>query len=474
METIFRQLPENIFKPLATPNKQLYSRLLLYLYREVLGDMTGNLPSKRVLIQEIAQYLENWQTEYTLQDDVEDDLAKQDADQRRSSVYRRLVETGWLIEHRDGYRQLVDFNAEARLLLQEIGRIESGQAQSYGSAVINVLSNMESAFGNPEDRSEGISNAARFSGEFLQHIRTVAAAVRKMEELIIKQKDLHNIFESFFDDYVEKYLIRDIKTLHTQNNPFRFKNKIVALVYDLYEDEVKRYRLENAYIKEGRSPDRERASALLFQELRIIETVFENIDQNLRIIENTNLRLQRRISNTVRYMDRVGYAAVDRIKEAIRTVAALPLGMKEEVDVSAPVPLALRPVGIQDLYQKPSPKADIEQRVIRKRKPDPALRAYEAAKREFFKQVMPSKAHIASFLEKALGDSNSVDAKDITIETLDDFVVFQRLRELPYLYGGVFADHYAVEMKEGMYESDWLECRDFTIRRIDISRKQAA
>lgn len=474
METIFGQLPESIFKPLAAPNRQLYSALLLYLYREVLGDMAGNLPTKRALVQEISQYLEDWQKENALQEDSEDDLAKQDTDQRRFIIYRRLIDTGWLIEHRDGYRQLVDFNAEARLLLQEIDRIESGQAQNYGGTVIKVLSSLESALKDPESKSVGIANAAQDSAAFLQHIRTVAAAVRKMEETIIGQKSLHSIFESFFNDYVEKHLIRDINTLHTQNNPFRFKNKIVALIYELYGDDTKIRKLEEAYIREGRSPDQKRASDVLLRELGITRTVFENIDQNLRIIEDTNLRLQRRIANTVRYMDRIGYAALDRITETIRAVAAMPFALEDDIPVSVPIVPAIRPIGTQDLYQKRVPKAEIKPQIIRKRKPDPAFRAFEEAKRAFQNRMFPTKARMLSFLEQALSDESVVEARDIRIETLDDFVIFQRLRELPYLYGGALAKRYVVEFREDAYESEWLTCQDFTIRRVNRSQEKSA
>src|SRR6185312_16116453 len=102
-------------------------------------------------------------------------------DVRRYTIYRTLLDTGWLIELRDRYRKLVDLSPADGLLLRELHRIASGDSRSYGGMVLNVLANLENAIRLPLERSENVRNAWQFSRDFAQHLRTVAAQMRLIE-----------------------------------------------------------------------------------------------------------------------------------------------------------------------------------------------------------------------------------------------------------------------------------------------------
>ncbi|MFX5464554.1 Wadjet anti-phage system protein JetA family protein, partial [Acinetobacter baumannii] len=91
-----------------------------------------------------------------------------------------------------------------------------GETRSYGGAVLEVLGGLESALSDPGSRSEALSNAARAAAAFLSHVRSLAAGMRKVEERILREPDRAKTFRLFFEDFVERHLISDYRTLHTR------------------------------------------------------------------------------------------------------------------------------------------------------------------------------------------------------------------------------------------------------------------
>src|SRR6185312_724123 len=143
---------------------------------------------------------------------------------------------------------------EGRVPLRELHRIASGDTRSYGGVVLNVLGNLDQAIAHPEERSENIRNAWQFSRDFIQHLRTLSAQMRRVEENILKQQGLTNFFRAFFADYITKYLITVYKTLYTKNNPFRFRGTILERVRQIEGDSLLLPRLAAGYVREGRAP----------------------------------------------------------------------------------------------------------------------------------------------------------------------------------------------------------------------------
>jgi hypothetical protein len=459
---LFNQLSDELFKPLAATNRRLYGALLLHLHRKTM-DVAGEAPKRADVIREIGAFLDDWERDNGA-------LSAEDGDDgspegRRYAVYQRLVDAGWLSEHRDRYLKLVDFDPEAHLLLQELDRIDRGERRSYGGTVLQVLSALESAAANPREMSESLSNAARSAREFMQHARTVSASMRKVEDRVVAQEGLRDIFRSYFEEFVQRHLIVDFKTLHTKNNPFRFRATIIRRAHEIAHDALLVRALCEAYVREGRAPSEADAEAAVIAELDEVIRVFENVDRHLEAIDDTNHRLERRIASTVRYMDRVNDRRLDRVMEAMRAVASAPLSPLDEIDVPlAMTPLAL-PVGPSHIPAPRPPRVEIGIQRVRQAERDPAFERFQAAKQDYQRKVGVSEAAIEDAIARMMGTKSELRASEAEIEDVETFVAFQRLRELPFLFGGRLADRYEIEILEERCVSPWLDCPDFVVRR---------
>lgn len=96
---------------------------------------------------------------------------------------------------------------------------------------------------------------------------------------------------------------------------------------------------------------------------------------------------------------------------------------------------------------------------------DPAIEAFIAAKDAFRLRVAVTPERIVDFIEARLGRERAIRGSQIRIADVDDFVVFQRLREIDVLFDGTLRARYRLSRVEGRVENGWLDCPDFLVER---------
>jgi hypothetical protein len=463
---LFGGLPPDIFRIFSGETRWLYADLLEYIDSDVFGEVPGIVP-RQDMVAAIREFLDRQGRDVRVDDG--DDQAEQPptgVEAKALAAYRRLVDTGWLTEFRDRYRRVVDMNANARLVLTLLFEIKAGRTRSYGGEVLQVLLQLEGADKDPDNRSEAIRNAARSAQSFMHHLRSISSAARHIEEELINQTDMRTLFRKFFDDFVERFLVSDFKRLKSTTNPFRFRRKIIDTAESILGDDQRMTALSQAYIREGRSERLEDASNLIAQELRSVIGVFERIGNYLEMIEATNQRLEQRITNTLRFMDSVMETRTERVIEAIERLGSLPGGLSIELPFPN-TPLPDDPVlGREDLYQYRRTKEAAEPRKIQRRPPDPAFLAYRAALDTYRTRTTITAVKMATYLESALRNRREARAADLPLRSLDDFLVFEKLRSLHQLEDGALARRYQIELLAGTFKSEWISCPNFIVRRV--------
>jgi hypothetical protein len=481
MTSLFDKLPDRIFGPLASKNRRFYAALLLHLYEDVF-DSVGDTPRRVELIAEIGAFIERQaaaEAAYDLDaEDADEEKAlaaieAKDQDPRRYTAFRVLLRTGWLIELSDHYRKLVDFSPEGRLLMRELHRISTGDTRSYGGAVLNVLGNLDQASQHPEERSEGIRNAWQFSRDFMQHLRTVSAQMRRVEDAILKQDGYAKLFQAFFEDFVVKYLIADFKSLHTKNNPFRFRHGILDVIRRIEGDLLLMTMLSASYVREGRSPSDLEAERTIRAELSDIYRTFDNIDRQLDIIVETLWRIERRVHTVIRFMDREGAGDLDRATRALRALGGCALRPDGFLEINAHVVRHDRPIGEHSLYVRRAPPGPIGRTRVVELPPDPAVIEFEKAKDAYALRVMVTPQRVTEFLDRALDGKDRIRGSDIEIANVDDFIVFQRLREADLMFDGRLSKRFRVDRFAELAENDWFVFPDFEVSRPEGGGKDA-
>ncbi len=453
---LFTHLPDDLFRPLASPSRAFNAALLLHLREKVFADASEPL-RKTELIAAIGDFCAGWSQNQI----ADDETMPIDPVERRSAVYRRLLDAGWLVERRERYLPVVDFDPQARILLEDLARLDRGETRSYGGAVLEVLGSLESAIANPGERSEALRNAAKAARAFLAHLRGLAGAMRKIEERLLRESDTSTAFRLYFEDFVERHLVSDYRTLHTRFNPFRFRAGILREAGRALRDDLTIRALAQASLREGRAASLEAAERAVRDDLAEILAIFEGLDRHLDAVSDVVARLERRMAATLRYLDRRDSARIERTAAALRA-----LGGCTEAGQAPPPPIltACLPLGPPHLYAPRLRKRPITIEPLPEPARDPSVEAFVAAKDAYRRRVTLTPEKVVAFLEDRLGEG-ALRGSGIVIEDVDAFVVFQRLREIDMLFDGVLAERYHLRRVEGRISNGWLDCPDFEVAR---------
>ncbi|WP_375465755.1 Wadjet anti-phage system protein JetA family protein [uncultured Methylobacterium sp.] len=459
---LFAQLPDDLFRPLASPSRGFNAALLLHLHRRVMGASPDPV-RKADLLTAIGDFSADW----ALSAQSDDEPVPTDPVERRSALYRRLTEAGWLTERRERYVPVVDFDPEARLLLEELSRMERGQTRSYGAAILDVLGSLESAIANPGERSEALGNAARAAHAFLGHVRGLAGAMRKIEERILHERDLRAAYRLYFEDFVARHLISDYRTLHTRFNPFRFRSAIVREAGLALRDALLIRALAEATLREGRAADLAAAERAVRADLAGILAIFEGLDRHLDAVDAVVARMERRIAAAIRYGDRPDSGGIERAAAALRAVGVA----RAAPDVAPAISLLRPPLGAAHLSTPRGRRAPIAVAPLPDAARDPEIEALISEKDAFRRRTTVTPETMAAFIDRHLGPDGTLRGSEIAVADVDAFVVFQRLREIDVLFEGELAGHYAVARTGARLANGWLDCPDFVIRRRSAERR---
>ena len=466
---IFGRLPADVFNLFTGSNRYFFADLLEYLDAEVFG-LSGGIQGKTDVIAAIGEFIDRQYRELDLSSEPDEGPGqsvreRREGDPRKYTAFHRLLATGWLVVHRDRYRPIVDFDPDARLLLQALLDIKNERVRSYGGEVLKIKALLDSAINDPHEQSENIRNAARSAAGFLSHLRTVVGRMRKIEETLIEQTSVRDILSVYFDEKITEQVISDYKRLNTRENPFRFRMEILNRAQEALSDTTLLEPWRDAWVREGHAGDAEQAERLITKDLQDIVRVFEALDDHIRLIQDTQGRIERRIRNAVRFMDQIEESNTARLAEAIRKLGASGLADDAPVSVRTRFLDSDPPLGPRHLYQKAQRTPPPKRTPIEPKVEDAVVQAYEDALEAFQLRVHMTSQKLNGFAEQALGGRQEIKGSEIDPYTLDDFFAFERLSEINLIFDELLAGRYEVQFTGDWAENAWLQFPDFILRR---------
>ena len=462
---------DGLFGPLRRPHFQLFSGSGAHFFAQLvchletrLFDLAVEPVTRKDFHREIEAFLDQkaWREARE-----RGELEFEGGNTPPYQVARRLQECGWIVEQREGYKRYVDLDANARLLLQSLLDIATGRVRSFGQEVLKVSTLLRTAVERPDQEGLNLRSAATASRQFLVNLKAIATAIRGAEEDMVRAGTAEGVIDGYFGDYITDTLVADYRHLRSGNNPFRFRSDILSVVQTTLADEDLIEDLARTYQKEHLAPNRAAARELIEDDLELITRIFDAVDLHIDRLEKLNHRIERRVRNTLHFLDRV---EADDTRSYLDALAK----MKEVASVTDgfPAPGALIedsvPIDVRSLRRgRIQPVPPVASRV-RRAPPDPAAIAFEHARRDYQLRGLARLEAITDYLDRAMGPEMVCRAAELPIETLDDFFAFERLRTLSPTDAARLEKHFTVTIEGGRICNDWIECDAFTVRRTHL------
>ncbi|MGY8870607.1 MAG: Wadjet anti-phage system protein JetA family protein [Pseudomonadales bacterium] len=462
---LFNKLPDDLFLPLSGKNRHIYQAVLLQLadlfFDEDLIDpfIPKDLVRSTIENAVVRLGVRRWEPEE--EDDSEAEELPRSTAEYTNRIYRRLVQTGWVEEEQRIYRTFVLMSPSISYLLRSLVSISNLEKRSYGGAVLNVLSSLESAVNDPSGRGITLSEAAQTAADFSAHLTDMMLGLRELKISLSHAESPQEVVRGFFDRFVERILVSDYKTLKTKNNPFRFRRQILSLLRDLQFDTIKLDALTRHYQEQFES-EYDDAEAMVHVHINRIVRIFDSVDKRLDTIDDFRYRLEKRVADTVRYMDKTTPGMASRLSRLIKEAAkddTLPMiDTLEEVSF-------ISPASVRAPFKR---RIQAEPRVIRQQIIDPKALELRQLFKDFKERREVRIDRIDAYLDRHLSSKDTLRADEFEIDSIEDYICFSYIRHLASLgkKAKKTAEQFNIQFND-QYTSvaGMVECRDFVIYR---------
>ncbi len=469
---LFQRLPDEIFRPLAGPNRALFEEVLRFLYdylnnEDLLLDATF-LP-RRTVIKEIEEFLAQKDRLLSIvNEEAEETVAAQETPNGAARyLYQRLVKTGWLEQEEDNYEVYVVMPPYANSLLEALVGIALAEKKNYGSTVSSINIQLEAILSSPSKNAHAFLEVVKSAKDFTHHLQNIVTGIRGFQETISRHDAPQKVMATFFEDFVESILISDYTSLQEENNPFRHRSSVLNHLQFIKYDNKTLTILAQLY-QEERGIQESEARAKVLDDIDRISRVFQSVDRRLSAIDHYRKRLESRVSEMIRYLDR---ASPDFINRGIETLTRFDERAKEPIVVQPPTPPTWLSVNYISMNSLRFPKKRREQKHVLL-KPQVAIsdeaRAEKQRMREYLNRRSVSVEKVTHYIDNQMSDQTLMTAAEFKVETIEDLVSFVFIPYLSQITPTGREKHapFSIRKTGGRVETPWMECADFIVERV--------
>ena len=489
---LFRQYNDNFFTVLTGGNRHLYEEVVAGLYERFYGGFAV-APTEVEVKQHIYRVLgdrpELWAEDETpvelpsvssrgrrrlriTRGQEELDPATKGAQQRTRHIIARLKYTGWLEAETIGLRTTVEMTLPALIFIERMMQVRKGLVFQLNNVLASLKPVLERVWVEPAENAAALHAAPEQAETFLRVIRGILSDLKRIRQAVMSAPSLKERLDTFFNDFIAELLLRDFETIYVTNHPFRFRARVLALLDELRVDAVFQGKASEAYVNLGYAASPSEAVDAVLHDLARIETIFDEVKAIVDRITGFRRDLEGRLRNTIRYAETSKDGLSSRSYKLIEVCDRILASMSKEEAAQPVVPTLMFPMityygrDVAPILRTPS--KEIERTVLRKRYVDPEDEARRRAEAEFVDRVELDPATVAAFLDRILGARAVLRSRDIAIRDVDDFLAFEWAR-FHAVHGSLppeFGEHFQLTLHaEDRYDNEWLNCRDFEIRR---------
>jgi hypothetical protein len=472
-DVLFGHLPHTIFGLLASPAKRAYARLILSIYRNFFGDNFMSFLRREDVLAFIELELER---SADMRGDFAPDSHNGDVSQNPAIAYRKMLESGWLVEYKQGYIVVVDLDASVAMLLESLSSIEEGEAVHFGGTISAIESVVEKLGEQPAERASSLADSAQRARKFQQHLAAVISSLRGYEKLILSRPDPAHMLARFFDDFVENLLIADYKALKTRNNPFRHRDRIIAAI-GLYEsDDQMLVALAQGYLDQGLATTDDGAIEKVQLHLGQVKSVFLRVEDRLEEIDAFRIRLERRITRTITYMSQVDSSLPARLTAVIQGLSTSFDDWEAKVPLVSGLARPVRCWGPDNLAVPRGKRSRVAPTAVIIQEDDPVITAYNSLRRDYLASLVIPPEKVESYLQEAFADgASSLEAHQFSVSTPVEALMMQRLRMLGLMKQASPSGEFRIVVEpNNLVTTEWTTASNFRIERLAPETEGAA
>ncbi len=348
--TLFQQIPDNLFSPLAGRFKEVYTDLLFLIYEqhkktiytldreaiislfveyveektfkidELTEQVQGNHENQNLDAREPTQ--ENRKAVDTAFIDNHSEALEQlskDARERAHYFLRRLLECGWVIQEQNyDYSYRISLPDYAFLLLESLDKIKSGYSMEFQGRVLSVYQNLT---GDEGSSYVAVNQARETTEELINGLKSLNHSIKMYTEKLLKTQQPKEIIEQILVDYYEEILGEQYYRLKTSDHISKYRAGILKQVKNLRHNRNEIISQAESMVQEKQAKNRIEAENMLYNWLEFIEENFQGMDAILNEIDNRNRRYVTSAMEKLQFQMAEGAGSEEQLKRVLRYLA---------------------------------------------------------------------------------------------------------------------------------------------------------
>ena len=295
----FEAVPDELFSPLASPNRVLYADALDVLYTAYREKL--KLPED-MLYSMLRSRLEQQLAEATFEGEDIDEDELRDISGRARFLIRKLGSKGWFEKERGtDFREYITVPGYSSRLLELFHALrEDTPARGY-SYVFGTYSTLKVAHESDSvyDKMAALYGAYDNTRALINLLQMVYHNVKHYFQM---QIDMHNVGEvlaSHFDDFGQKVMEAYIRPLKIKDSVPKYRISIQNVLNDWAENDELLIAMANAALADRRGDTPENCRADLLRKMYWIQECYDNLEtiiwmRSMHRCAATRVRLRRR------------------------------------------------------------------------------------------------------------------------------------------------------------------------------------
>ena len=459
----FEVVPNDLFSPLASPNRALYADALDVLY----AAYRENLKIREdTLYSMLRNKLEQQLADATFEGEDIDEEELRDISGRARFLIRKLCSKGWFERERgDDFEEYITVPSYSSRLLELFHQLRDDSPIRGYSYVFNTYSALKVAHesGNVYEKMAAIYSAHSNTTELINVLQRVYHGIKHYFQMQIDMQDVNEVLAAHFNDFGQKVIEAYIRPLKIKDSVPKYRVPIQSILRSWSEDDNLLLAMSNAALQDKQGDTVENCRADLLHKIFWIEERYDNmehdyldeIDAQVRRYTRAATQKVENLTNrdqNVRGNLNVLLTALSRNQRASNLVDQIqPVFQLYEQSFLSEKSLWYR--------KRPGKRTKVAPVIIQEAAPDAdaAAQAAQLLRSEY------GRTAIASYVQGWLGNENVRYSKDLNIKDDKDYI----MSLLAILTSEDHATRYQIKELDGTFSEN-----GYSIPQIQIRWKE--
>jgi hypothetical protein len=456
MAHLFDRMHDNFFSVLSSPNRNTYIDCIFIIYNAIDTIEDAFQGDREFIVSKLVDYFDDQQTDEFL--DMDEDEQSNTSRQKAIHVINVLKKNGWLGEEELGnYKTSLNLFDYSIQIIDILSRIKNNQQNEYTGEIYTVYSLLSSF--TIEEGIGVLEQAYLKTNDIIRKLKALKANIYRYYYDITKKHskaDLPQLLEKLLVEYKQNFFDSAYYNLKTTDSLSRYKRGILESISKIQNDADLMDELAKVVIKVKRIEDYNEAFLYVEDRMRFITDSFSALEYLILAIDRKNEQYISAAASKILFFTNQS----DDIEGIFNRLFRILLN-RNDLEYNQLFHLTqMKNLDTDSLYNQR------RQRVL----PEPEEINFDesfisdAYRKEKIKALLKNniygKKEIDLYVKSTLGQQKEIEAKDILLETQEDYVKLI----LIFLYSKSVGMHYDVELTKDKCKNNFVTFQNFIIR----------